>query len=97
MTIICKQIQMTAKSSKGEALEQLLVGLLEPSRNEQGCLKYELYQRTEQPLQFVIIETWASAATLDAHKLTAHFLAFKSALPELVAEKSSLSLKPLES
>ena len=92
---ISKQIEITAASGQQETLKQLLCSLVAPSRNEPGCLKYELYQRSEEPWVFMVIESWESEEALEQHKQTPHFLAFKAALPQLVAEKGAISLTPL--
>ena len=92
MTTLCKQIEIIAKANSIDNLKQLLTELIEPSRAEPGCVKYELYQCEEQSERFIIIESWESAEALNAHKSTPHFQHFKLAMPELVEDKSSTSL-----
>lgn len=41
--------------------------LVEPTRGERGCLRYELCQDLQQPTRFAMLESWASAADLDSH------------------------------
>jgi quinol monooxygenase YgiN len=45
----------------------LILGFVEPSRAQQGCLFYEVHQSTDDPAEFVILDGWASAGDLDAH------------------------------
>ncbi len=92
---ICKQISLTAKSDSIEILKSLLTEIVEPSRQEQGCLRYELFQIESEPAQFFIIEEWQSSQDLERHKETEHFLRFKSLAPSLVADKASIAVIPL--
>ena len=91
--MITKLIQLKAKPGKSAELNSLVQSLIEPSRNEVGCIKYDAY--SDDSGSIYLIEEWESAETLNAHKLTAHFLKFKDAGPELIEEKGSIALKPL--
>lgn len=57
-----------------EETKALLISLIEPTRQEKGCLRYELWQNQEDPTQFSFVEAWADRAALEAHFLTPHFL-----------------------
>ena len=41
--------------------------LIEPTRAEPGCLKYELFVNKEKPGDFVFVEEYASDAAFQAH------------------------------
>lgn len=45
----------------------LLQGLLEPTRQESGCLRYTLLHHSNDPTDFTFVEEWADAAALEAH------------------------------
>lgn len=36
---------------------------------EPGCLRFEVYHSQTEPRRFVLVEHWASAEALDAHRL----------------------------
>ena len=38
-----------------------------PSQQEQGCIRYELWQDNEDPTIFAMVEEWESNEDLDAH------------------------------
>lgn len=57
-----------------EETKALLVSLIEPTRQENGCLSYELWQNQEDPTEFSFVEEWADQAALEAHFQTPHFL-----------------------
>ena len=49
------------KPRKAEAVKPLPGGLVEPGRQEDGRLRYELRQDTKDPADLTSIEEWASA------------------------------------
>ena len=56
-----------ARPGKEAELRAALVGLLAPTRNESGCLNYDLHQSPEDTGKFMFHENWTSKAALDAH------------------------------
>ena len=50
------------------------------SRAEPGCIEYRIAIDIEDPLVLQLFEYWESAAALDAHFATPHFLAFSEVL-----------------
>lgn len=69
-----------------EAARALLIGLVEPTRQEAGCLQYELLQNQANPTDFTFVEEWESHEALDAHLASAHIQAAVAHIPELIAE-----------
>ncbi|MEE9141105.1 MAG: putative quinol monooxygenase [Gammaproteobacteria bacterium] len=79
------------RAQKGKELElrQLLEGLLEPTRAEEGCLSYELLENSEDPCEFAFIEEWRDEGAFQAHFETEHV---KAALaPEVLDDELNLS------
>ena len=54
-----------------EALESFVA----PTRLEDGCLRYDLFQDVSDSTKFTFIEEWASPAALAAHSKSAHIAA----------------------
>lgn len=52
---------------------------IEATRNEAGCLSYELFASTENDRTMVFVERWQNLEALKAHQQTAHIAAFKEA------------------
>jgi quinol monooxygenase YgiN len=50
------------------------------SRTEPGCIEYRYAIDIEDPLVLQLFEHWESAAALQAHFATPHFLAFSEVL-----------------
>ena len=50
--------------------------LVQPTRAEEGCLRYSLYRAKEDPTVWLLFEEWRSEADLKAHVETPHMRAF---------------------
>lgn len=64
---------------------QILAAVTVPSRSEEACESYVIYESTETPNAFIFVEQWASLDGLHAHFHTPHFAAFLTALSEVSA------------
>ncbi len=73
---------------KPEARERWLAiisALTPPSRAEEACKSYILYEAVETPNTFIFVEKWSSLEGLYAHFHTPHFAKFFAALGEVLA------------
>lgn len=61
-----------AKPEQVEPLKNILAKLMPPTRQEPGCLRYELHQNNADPTDFAFIEEWENDAALDAHLKSPH-------------------------
>jgi quinol monooxygenase YgiN len=63
-----------AEIGKEDEMERVLRGLIEPTRREPGCIRYDLLRslKGEQYVEFVFVEEWASEEELDAHGRSEH-------------------------
>jgi len=64
-----------AKPDEVEAVKEALMTMVEPTRQELGCLCYNLHQSKSDPTQFMFYEQWASKEAFDAHGKTPHMKA----------------------
>jgi quinol monooxygenase YgiN len=74
-----------AQSGKSETLGQALLALVAPSRAEPGCATYDVHRSNDDPDLWMVYETWASAADLEAHFALPHMQGFVAQIPTLVA------------
>jgi quinol monooxygenase YgiN len=65
-----------ATPGKEAALLQLLRGLIEPTRKEADCLRYELNQEIENPAAFTFAEKFASRDAFTTHLKMRHIKQF---------------------
>jgi quinol monooxygenase YgiN len=64
--------RITVKPEAAETVKGILMDLAKKSREEAGCVSYELYQQAGAPHVFQTVETWQEKANADAHMGTPH-------------------------
>jgi quinol monooxygenase YgiN len=74
-----------ALPNKIEEFKALALSLVEATRQESGCIKYELLQNQSDSTDFTFVEEWLSDDAFNAHLKTPHFLDAVSQLDGLVA------------
>lgn len=73
--------------SKPDTIEQtreVLLGLIEPTCAEDGCIVYELFQNNNDPADFTFVEEWTDDAALDAHLESPHLIEAGTKLGDLL-------------
>lgn len=60
-------VGLKAREGKEDALRSDLAALVEPSRNEDGNVRYDLFEDRETPGHFVFVEEWSSAEARARH------------------------------
>ena len=82
--------RIVARPETVEAVKRILVSMIEPTRNEPGCLVYELLQCREDPTDFTFVEEWTDAAALAQHAASPHIAGVQGELRALVAVPTSV-------
>ena len=75
--VLTKKVTFIAKEGHESKLKTLLESMVEPSRLEDGCLHYSIYQYEKEPTKFIVIETWENEEALEGHKHSKHYLHYK--------------------
>jgi quinol monooxygenase YgiN len=65
-------VSFQARPGKEAELRALLTGMLAPTRQEAGCINYDLHTSPDDPAKFLFYENWASKAHHQAHDKTPH-------------------------
>lgn len=73
LTIVAK---IEAKESSIELVKAELLKLIEPTRNEEGCLQYDLHQDNDNPAVFVFYENWENRELWQKHMNNARLAAY---------------------
>jgi quinol monooxygenase YgiN len=87
--------RIKAKAENVEQVRELLSTQVGPTRNEPGCLKYELLQNRDDPTDFTFVEEWTSVAALENHSASDHIKAVRSKLPPLVMGPTDIRMYSL--
>ncbi|HCH4264156.1 TPA: antibiotic biosynthesis monooxygenase [Vibrio parahaemolyticus] len=74
--------EVKAYPDSKDQVVNLLAGLLEPTRQEEGCCQYELYLDEKVDGLFMFQEIWASQEALDKHLQSPHMAACLETLEE---------------
>ena len=77
--------RVIARPETVEAVKKILVGMLEPSRAEDGCLVYELLQCQDDPTDFTFVEEWTNDAALVRLAASPNIAGVEAELRALVA------------
>ncbi len=75
-----------AKPGLESELRRVLEAFVAPTRQEQGCIRYDLFVDLDNPLKFTFIEEWASRDSLILHGQSAHIATGRARFPELLSE-----------
>jgi quinol monooxygenase YgiN len=92
---ITKKVTFVAKEGHVKQLSTLLNSMIDASRNEQGCLLYDIFQYENNPNKFIVLESWADEEALEGHKHSKHYMHYKAHYEVHTAEKSSDNLNIL--
>ena len=71
---------IVAKKDCVETVKSELFKLIPPTREENGCIEYNLHQDNSDPSIFLFYETWESADSIQKHINTDHYKAYVTAL-----------------
>lgn len=86
-----------AKPGSEEAVRDAMRGLVNPTREESGCIAYSLSESTAAPGTFITVEEWNNPADLDSHMQTPHIQSALSVLGnELAVAPAIHPLNPLD-
>ena len=80
-----------AKPGKNDALREALRALIEPTRQEAACLRYELWRDRADPNHFIFIEEWESEAAHAVHVQMPYIQAMLLHLPELAVSEPKVN------
>ncbi len=95
MSSITKRVTFIAKEGSEAKMKELLTAMVEPSKRENGCVFYDIYQYADNKRKFMAVESWRDEAALDGHKASAHYAVYKSSYEPFCEHKYSDELEIL--
>lgn len=81
-----------AKEVSEQKLRNVLLTLIEPSRLDEGRIKYDLHQGINDPTRFIFYEIWESKELLDRHAASSHVQNNIARVKDLLAEPPEVTL-----
>lgn len=79
--------KFVAKPGQAEALNAAITRCIIPSRNEAGCIHYDLYVNQEDKNTFLIYEKWHNDEAIVFHFNQPHFKQLLAETQPLIAEQ----------
>lgn len=84
-------VVIKAKEGHEETVKNACIGLLEPTRKENGCINYTLHMDPNDKGRFMFYENWESKELWDIHLTKPHIKAFGDNIGPLLAEPLDLT------
>lgn len=88
-------INIVAKEGKGDAVANILQGLIEPTMAEASVKFFMPYRSPTDPLSFFIYELYVDEAGWEAHNNAPHFLSVVDELVALAAHRQRVPFVPM--
>lgn len=95
MSSITKRVTFIAKEGSEAKMKELLTAMVEPSKREDGCVFYDIFQYEDNKRKFMAVESWRDETALDGHKASAHYAVYKSSYEPFCDHKYSDELEIL--
>lgn len=92
---VCVLATVVALPNQVEEAKAILLSLIAPTRQEPGCIRYELWQKQDDPADFNWVEEWENQAALNAHLNSPHFQEVNSKLASLLATEPVINFYQL--
>jgi len=92
---ITKRVTFIAKEGNEDKMKELLSAMVIPSKSEDGCILYDIFQYENNRRKFMAVETWRDEAALDGHKASAHYKIYKTSYEPYCEKKYSDELEVL--
>jgi len=92
---ITKRVTFIAKEGSEAKMKELLSAMVVPSKKEDGCIFYEIFQYADNKRKFMAYESWRDESALDGHKASEHYAVYKSSYEPYCEKKYSDELEVL--
>ncbi len=89
-------VAFTAKPEKQNEIIELCVGMIQPSRNEPGCISYIFYQNVAEKNKFFFFEEWKDQSAIDFHVTTKHYKDFVPKFETMITGSADLQIRSVE-
>ena len=81
-----------AKPGKENVLEETLLALVPQTRQEAGCINYDLHRSLNKPGMLMFYENWVDRAALEKHGMMPYMVDLRAKAADLLAEPLQIEL-----
>lgn len=78
-------VHFLVKQGKKEEFHKAMEELLIKSREEEGCLLYDIYEGRDDTNSVVLLEHWKDQVAIDIHGKTDHFMTIIPRIKEIAS------------
>jgi autoinducer 2-degrading protein len=74
---------------KPEYVEAFNTAILDNARNsikEPGVARFDVYQQSDDPTRFILVEIYKTEDSINKHRDTAHYVRWRDSVAEMMAE-----------
>lgn len=82
--------RIVAQADKVAEVREILLGLVAPTRKEEGCVSYQLLENKNDPTDFTFVEVWSNQDAINAHFATTYVQEALAKVPPLVAKSPDI-------
>lgn len=90
MVMVISKIKV--KEGEVDAFVDLFKAMIEPTRQEVGCVQYEMHRDEEAPSTLVAVETWETRDAFDGHLISDHFKKIAPAMEKLMDGETDITI-----
>lgn len=87
--------KIEAKPAHRETIKNALLGIVEPTLNETGCLLYELHEDRNNKNLFIFYEIWETRSLWEDHNVSTHILKHKQDTEGMMASFELFELQKI--
>ena len=84
VTVVAK---LVVKQEAVETVKAELLKMVEPTRQEPGCIEYRLHQDNGNPEVFLFYENWENLSCVEQHIKSAHYQSYAAVVRELISDR----------
>lgn len=89
--------QFKVKPEHRTAVIAMAKDLLQPSREEAGCISYSFYEDQSAENLFLFFERWRDRESIDAHFKQSYFKEFATRFPDMIEGEAEINIYEIHS
>ena len=86
LCMLVVHVHVKVKTGFVDAFREATIANAQASRKEPGIVRFDVYQQSDDPTCFVLVEAYRTAEAPAAHKETSHYAAWRDRVAEMMAE-----------
>ncbi|MFZ0711989.1 MAG: putative quinol monooxygenase [Terrimicrobiaceae bacterium] len=79
-------VHVKVKPDCVESFRKATIANAQASRKEPGIARFDVFQQSDDPTRFVLVEAYRTAEAPAAHKETPHYATWRDTVAEMMAE-----------